>query len=68
MIVRVGLGLVSILGAINGIRSVLVYMVLWPIMLVYLRWAMKILPAFKINEGVKKGMVLVFLICSVVFG
>lgn len=67
VMVGVGLGLVSMLRTINGIRSIVLYMVLWPMILVYLRWATKILSAFKLNEGMKKGFVLIFLMCTMIF-
>lgn len=65
VIVAVRLGLVSIVRQINGIGSVLLYMVIWPLMLTYMGWMRKIVPALKINEGVKKGLILGFLMVTI---
>lgn len=68
MIVCLRLGLVSVLGCMNGVGSILLYIVIWPMVLVYIRWVTKIVPAFKANEGFKKGAVLCFLLICMFSG
>lgn len=68
VIVAVRLRLVSMIGQMNGVRSVLLYMVIWPLALTYIGWVAKMVPALKVNEGTKKGLILRLLIVVIRVG
>lgn len=62
VLVGVRLGIISIVGRLNGFCSVIVYMLIWPFIFTYMGWLDKIVSRLKINESVKKILVLVIVI------
>lgn len=65
VIVAGGLGLISMLGGYNGVGSVLLYLILWPLLTTYLLWIVKLLQTLKVNESLKKRVVLIFILTSI---
>jgi hypothetical protein len=63
VLVCIGVGILSIIGRVSGICSVICYMLLWPFIRVYVSWMEKIISAVKLNESIKKLFVL-FLVMS----
>jgi len=67
--VCVGLGVLRYLGGVNGTFAVMLYIILWPFILTYIRWMEKMVSRIKLNESIKKMIVLCFVltVCGVSF-
>lgn len=67
VLVCVRLRVLRYLGGVNRTFAVMLYIILWPFILTYINWIDKMIPGIKLNESIKKAVVLVFvlMICSV---
>lgn len=67
VLVCVRLRVLRYLGGVNRTFAVMLYIILWPFILTYINWIDKIVPGIKLNESIKKAVVLIFvlIICNV---
>jgi len=67
LLVIVGLGIVIVIGGLNGYGSVIILCLIWPFITVYVGWIGMMIGRLKINESLKKILVFRVAISMLIF-